>query len=111
MGGALGIFPAGPAMLSKLISFVGAVLSVTAAVLALAFDARGAAYVLLGMLVIAASLEAFLAFCLGCQIFGALMRLGVIPEEICERCNNLSAVEPSTATVPSRHVEQEAARR
>jgi hypothetical protein len=68
---------------------IGATLTVTAAVLALGFDQRGAAYVLLGMLVVAASLEAFLGFCLGCKIFAVLMRVGIIPPEVCERCNDL----------------------
>jgi Domain of unknown function (DUF4395) len=68
---------------------IGVVFSVTAAVLALGFDQIGAAYVVLGLLIVAASLEAFLGFCLGCQIFGVLMRAGVVPEEVCERCNNI----------------------
>ncbi len=68
---------------------IGVVFSVTAAVLALGFDQIGAAYVVLGLLVVAASLEAFLNFCLGCQAFALLMRAGVIPEEVCERCNNI----------------------
>jgi hypothetical protein len=68
---------------------IGAVLTVSAAVLALGFGQRGAAYVLLGMLVFAASLEAFLGFCLGCRIFALLIRVGVIPPEVCERCNDL----------------------
>jgi hypothetical protein len=68
---------------------IGAVLTVTAAVLALALGQVGAAHVLLGMLVVAAGLEAFLGFCLGCKIFAVLMRLGVIPPEVCERCNDL----------------------
>ncbi|HUQ64112.1 MAG TPA: DUF4395 domain-containing protein [Acidimicrobiales bacterium] len=70
---------------------MGAVMSVTAAVLALGFGARGAAYVLLGLLVAAATLESVFAFCLGCRIFAILMRAGVIPESVCERCNDLGA--------------------
>ena len=50
-----------------------------------------AAQVVLGMLIFAASLEAFLGICLGCKIFAGLMRLGVIPEEVCEACNNVGA--------------------
>jgi hypothetical protein len=65
---------------------MGAVFSVTAAVLALGFGLTGAAYVVLGMLLVAASLEAFAGFCLGCRIFAGLMRLGVIPQSVCERC-------------------------
>lgn len=68
---------------------IGAVLSVAAAVLALGFGERGAAYLLLGALVAAASLEAIFAICLGCHIFAVLMRIGVIPEAVCERCNRL----------------------
>jgi hypothetical protein len=75
---------------------IGAVLSVTAAVLALGFGLRGAAYVVLGALVVAASLEAFAGYCLGCRIFALLMRTGIIPPEVCERCNDLWGTQPST---------------
>ena len=68
---------------------IGAVFSVTAAVLALVLDRPGAAYVVLGFLAVAASLEAFLGYCLGCRIFRLLMRAGVIPEAVCERCDDL----------------------
>jgi hypothetical protein len=70
---------------------IGAVFSVTAAVLAVGLHQRGAAYVVLGMLVAAASLEAFAGFCLGCRAFAILMRAGIIPERVCERCNNIWA--------------------
>ncbi len=75
---------------------IGAVLSSTAAVLALGFGLRGAAYAVLGALVVAASLEAFAGYCLGCKIFALLMRAGVIPPEVCERCNDLWGAQPST---------------
>jgi hypothetical protein len=68
---------------------IGAVLSLTAAVLALGFGLHTAAYVVLGALVVAATLEAVFAFCLGCQIFALLMRTGIIPDEVCERCNDV----------------------
>src|SRR6266849_10365292 len=58
---------------------MGAVMSATAALLALGFDRRGAADVVLGFLVVAATLESVFAYCLGCRIFGLLMRAGVIP--------------------------------
>ncbi|MCG6141940.1 DUF4395 domain-containing protein [Leptospira mtsangambouensis] len=44
----------------------------------------------LATLVFFASLESFLGWCAGCFVFGLLMKLGIIPEEICERCNNLN---------------------
>jgi hypothetical protein len=70
---------------------IGAVLSTAAAVLALGFGLTTAAYVLLGLVVVAATLESVFAFCIGCKIFAVLMRVGVIPEEICEECNNIWA--------------------
>jgi hypothetical protein len=68
---------------------IGAGFTITAAVLAFGFDARGAAYVVLGLLVVAATLEAAIGFCLGCKVFAVLMRAGVIPEEVCDRCNDI----------------------
>jgi hypothetical protein len=69
---------------------IGATLSTAAAVLALGFGLHTAAYALLGMLALAATLESVFGVCLGCRIFAVLMRAGVIPEEVCERCNNLA---------------------
>lgn len=68
---------------------IGVVVS-TASLLLLSAGAGLAAWVLLGVLVVAASLEAFAGFCLGCTIFGFLQRRGVIPEDVCEACNNIS---------------------
>ena len=68
---------------------IGVAFTVTASVLWLA-GATGAARVVLAMLVGAAFLEAALGFCLGCKIFAVLMRAGVIPESVCEECNDLS---------------------
>lgn len=68
---------------------IGATLTIAAAILALVLDRTGAAYALLGLLIVAASLEAFLGLCLGCKVFAVLMRVGLIPEEICARCNDL----------------------
>lgn len=70
---------------------IGALLSTSAAVLALGFGFIGAAQVLLAMLVVAATLESVFAICLGCWAFALLMRAGVIPEEVCERCNDIWA--------------------
>ncbi len=68
---------------------MGAVMSTTAVVLAFGFGLVGAAYFVLGLLVVAASLEAFAGICLGCKIFALLMRAGLIPEAVCEECNDL----------------------
>ena len=76
---------------------IGVAFSVTAAVLALALDRWGAAQVALGLLAGAAFLEAAFAFCLGCRIFALLMRTGVIPADVCERCDDLWGVGRQTA--------------
>jgi hypothetical protein len=59
-------------------------------VLALGFGLRVPAYVLLGMLIVAATLESVFGLCLGCRAFALLMRVGVIPESVCERCNDVT---------------------
>jgi hypothetical protein len=68
---------------------MGAVVS-TAALALFAAGAVPAAWTMLAILIVAASLEAFAAFCLGCVIFGFLQRRGLIPQEVCEACNNIS---------------------
>ena len=68
---------------------MGAAFTTTAAVLALGFGLTSEADVLTGLLVVAATLESVFALCLGCQVFALLMRLGVVPEETCERCANI----------------------
>jgi hypothetical protein len=68
---------------------IGATISLAALIAYFGFGNTGLAYVLLGLIVGAATLESVFAICLGCTIFGVLMRWGVIPDEVCERCNNL----------------------
>ena len=53
-----------------------------------------AAEVMLALLGIAAFLESAFAICLGCMTFGVLIRAGVVPDEVCERCNNIWASTP-----------------
>ncbi|HUY16496.1 MAG TPA: DUF4395 domain-containing protein [Acidimicrobiales bacterium] len=50
-------------------------------------DARWILLPLIG----AASLEGFLGICLGCIVFGWLIRAGVVPESVCEECGDLPA--------------------
>src|SRR3954447_2096010 len=67
---------------------IGVAFSVTALVLTIAGHWFGA-QVVLGLLATAAFLESALGLCLGCKAFAVLMRIGIIPEEVCERCNDL----------------------
>ncbi len=70
---------------------IGAALSASAAVAHFAFGATAVAYVLVAMIVAAATLEAALAFCLGCRIFAVLVRVGVVHERHCVECADISA--------------------
>jgi hypothetical protein len=67
---------------------MGAAFSTTAGILVLA-GATTAADALLALLVVAAGLESIFALCLGCQVFGLLMRTGLIPDSICLTCSDL----------------------
>ncbi|MCW2669877.1 MAG: transporter permease [Frankiales bacterium] len=75
---------------------IGAVVT-TAAVVLVGVGALGAAQVLLGLMVVFATLESAFALCVGCKAFAGLMRLGLIPEETCEACNNISLRTPQVA--------------
>jgi hypothetical protein len=68
---------------------MGLAFSTSALVLTL-FGDDLAARLALALLVVAATLESVFALCLGCKVFALLMRIGVVPEAVCERCNNLS---------------------
>lgn len=75
---------------------VGVVFSVSALVLTV-LGFWGAAQIVLSLLVTAAFLESVFGLCLGCKAFGLLMRFGVIPTEVCERCNDIWAPRTSLA--------------
>lgn len=65
---------------------IGAVLTTGAAVAALGFGDGTLADVLLALVIVAATLEAGFGLCLGCRAFALLMRAGLIPAHVCERC-------------------------
>ncbi|MBI01614.1 MAG: MFS transporter permease [Chloroflexi bacterium] len=67
---------------------LGVAFSATAAILSLAFGLNGAAYGVLGGLIFAAGLESIFGICVGCYIFGLLIKAGIIPESVCEECAN-----------------------
>jgi hypothetical protein len=62
----------------------------TLGVFALALGWTAVSAVLLAMLVLAATLEAGFALCLGCRVFAGLMRAGIIPETVCVECADIS---------------------
>jgi hypothetical protein len=68
---------------------MGAAMSTAALVLALAFDDHTAADIVLICFLPAAGLESIFGYCLGCKAFGLLMRVGLVPEEICAECADI----------------------
>ena len=67
---------------------MGAAFSLTALALWLG-GFTTAAYVTLGLLIIPATLEAALGYCVGCQLFRVGMRIGWVPESVCEECADI----------------------
>ena len=53
-------------------------------------DYSVAAKLVIAALIFAATLESVFAICLGCIMFSFLMKLGVIPQSVCESCNDIT---------------------
>lgn len=68
---------------------MGAVVSVSAALLALVYRRTTAAYTIVSLMAVFATLESAFGFCVGCKLFGVLMRLGLVPEDVCAECANI----------------------
>jgi hypothetical protein len=67
---------------------IGALLSTLALVLTALGAGTGARAVVV-LIIGAAALESLAGFCIGCAVFGVLLRRGVIPESVCEACNDI----------------------
>jgi hypothetical protein len=75
---------------------IGVAFSVSASLLWLS-GAPGAARVVVALLATAAFLEAAVGLCLGCRAFALLMKAGLVPDTVCEECNDLSLRIPGLA--------------
>jgi hypothetical protein len=67
----------------------------TAGATAWALGATGVADVLLAALLVAATLEAAFAVCLGCRIYALLIRAGLVSEDACAECEDILARRPA----------------
>lgn len=67
---------------------IGATLSI-GAVVAFYLVSPIVAWVLVGLILVAATLESVFGICLGCLIFGRLQAIGLIPASVCEACNDI----------------------
>jgi len=79
---------------------IGVVFSSTAIVLWFGAGARTAAWVVVGLLACAAFLESAFGICLGCRAFALLMRAGLVPEHVCEACNDITLRHPELRKEP-----------
>jgi Domain of unknown function (DUF4395) len=70
---------------------IGAVLTSAGAITAVGFGLHTLGDVLLATMIIAAGLESIFAFCVGCRVFGLLMRAGLVPAQVCAECADISA--------------------
>lgn len=75
-----------PKRFAQLVGFVFA----TSSIVLFLLGSVTAYKVTLGILVFFASLESFVGWCAGCFFFGILMKLGIIPDDVCEKCNHLN---------------------
>jgi hypothetical protein len=84
---------------------IGAVLTTAGAVFWVGFGWGGAADAILAVMAAFATLESVFAYCVGCKVFGLLMRAGVIPDEICAECADIwsrpGAPERPSSVAPS----------
>ena len=69
---------------------IGAVLTTLATVFVYGFGWPAAALAIGVVMVVFPAMEALLALCVGCKVFAVLMRLGVIPEQVCLDCADIT---------------------
>lgn len=75
---------------------IGAVLTVTATAAWIGYLATGAGAALATLIgitvvmVVFPALESILGLCVGCVLFGQLIRLGIVPEEVCLDCADIT---------------------
>lgn len=79
---------------------LGACISLVALALAFPLKRANAAYALIGMIAVFATLESGFGLCIGCKIFAVLMKIGVVPEEICAECVNIWTLPNFRANAP-----------
>jgi hypothetical protein len=68
---------------------IGALMSTVALLLAFSVSHSAADGVLIAFLP-AAALESIFGYCLGCKLFGLMMRVGLLPESVCTECADIS---------------------
>ena len=78
--------PGPPKRFAQTIGFIFAATALTLTLLDYSLSAK----LVIAALIFAATLESVFAICLGCIMFSFLMKRGVIPQSVCESCNDIS---------------------
>ena len=66
---------------------IGLIFSLSTAITFL-INLNSISIILISTLILFAALEAFIGFCAGCKVFKLLMNIGLIPNDVCEKCSN-----------------------
>ncbi len=82
------VYVAGPP--KRFAQGMGTVFSSLALLFGLILGKHTVADIFLIFFIFAAGLESIFGYCLGCKVFGILMRFGVIPDEVCADCADIS---------------------
>ncbi|HEX3804041.1 MAG TPA: DUF4395 domain-containing protein [Solirubrobacteraceae bacterium] len=82
------VYVAGPP--KRFAQGMGTVMSSLALLFGVILGEHTAADIVLILFIPAAGLESIFGYCLGCRAFGLLMRVGLIPEEVCAECADIS---------------------
>jgi hypothetical protein len=80
---------------------MGVAFSTSALILWFGFGERGATWGVVGVLAAAAVAESVFGLCVGCRVFGQLMKMGLIPDEVCAACADISQRHPELRQQPA----------
>ena len=69
---------------------MGAAMATLALITWLMSGSDTATNVVLALFVVAAGLESIFGYCLGCKVFGLLIRAGVVPPRVCAECADVT---------------------
>jgi hypothetical protein len=79
---------------------IGALFSTSALVLWFGLGAQTATWAVVGLLGAAALAESAFGLCVGCRLFAGLMHLGLVPDDVCAACADISVRHPGIRQQP-----------
>jgi hypothetical protein len=80
---------------------IGVLFSTAALVLWFGIGATTATWAVVGVLGAAAFAESAFGFCVGCRLFAVLMRRGLIPDDVCAACADITLRQPELRRLPA----------